>query len=55
VEWNIGDAAGALAAFCLGRLVEPQAVRERSALPREFQKFLRAQGVEWEWPAVTPV
>lgn len=55
VEWNIGEAAGALAAFCLTKTVEPHAVRERTPLLREFQQLLRTHGVELEWPAVTPV
>lgn len=50
VEWGIGEAAGLLAAFALSRQVPPRAVRERPALLDEFQKLLRAQGVELEWP-----
>ena len=55
VEWNIGEAAGLLAAFCLERDHLPRQVREREKLTREFQQLLRAQGIELEWPAVHPV
>lgn len=55
VEWNIGEAAGALAAFCLDRGVEPHQVREQPALLHDFQNLLRAQGVELEWPYVHAV
>ena len=51
VEWNIGEAAGALAAFCLRQHVRPRQVRAEEALLAEFQGVLRAQGVELEWPA----
>jgi len=49
VEWNIGEAAGALAAFCVARNVKPREVREKSELLREFQGVLRDQGFELEW------
>jgi hypothetical protein len=52
VEWNIGEAAGALAAFCLDRGVSPRAVRNTPALLGEFQSRLVAQGIELGWPAV---
>jgi hypothetical protein len=55
VEWNIGEAAGALAAFCLERKVSPHQVRERESLLREFQNLLRTQGVELEWAQIRPV
>ena len=49
IEWNIGEAAGALAAFALDRGTVPRAVRESSALLHEFQARLRDMGVELEW------
>jgi len=55
VEWNIGEAAGFLAAFCLGRKVSPHQVREREELLREFQSLLRAQGVELAWAQIRAV
>ncbi|MCX7019510.1 MAG: FAD-dependent oxidoreductase [bacterium] len=50
VEWNIGEAAGALAAFCVARECEPSAVREREPLLNKFQSLLVQQGFELRWP-----
>jgi hypothetical protein len=49
VEWNVGEAAGALAAFALEERVPPAAVRERFL--ERFQRRLRDDGVPIEWPA----
>ena len=49
VEWNIGEAAGALAAFALGHRLTPAAVREKQL--QQFQSELRDQGVPLAWPA----
>ncbi len=54
VEWNIGEAAGALAAFCLRRKALPRQVRKDKKLLGDFQAALRGEGVELEWPKVTP-
>jgi hypothetical protein len=54
VEWAIGEAAGALAAFCLDRKLSPRAVRNTPARLKEFQAALTAQGVEIAWPRLTP-
>jgi hypothetical protein len=48
-EWNIGEAAGALAAFCLERRCGPRAVRTTAALLADFQRELVRQGVELQW------
>ena len=55
VEWNIGEAAGALAAFCLqqGRL--PAAVHQDAELRRAFQQGLLAEGVPLAWTLDTRV
>lgn len=53
VEWNIGEAAGWLAAFCLDRAVDPRAVRTTPRLLEEFQSLLALGGVELHWPDVT--
>jgi len=50
VEWNIGEAAGLLAAFSLSRKVPPRAVREDAELLKEFQGLLVDQGFELAWP-----
>lgn len=55
VEWNIGEAAGALAATCLDQGVLPREVRENSERLAAFQQLLTAQGVELTWPQVVPV
>lgn len=55
VEWNIGEASGMLAAFCLKRGEVPHRVRENEELLREFQSLLRSQGVELEWIKIGPV
>ncbi len=51
VEWNIGEAAGALAAFCHERALQPRDVRESPTHLAEFQTLLsEGLGVELEWP-----
>ena len=55
VEWNIGEAAGALAAHCLARGTTPAGVWEDEARTGDFQADLRRQGFELEWPRITPV
>jgi hypothetical protein len=54
VEWNIGEAAGALAAFCVGKKRVPREVRAKPDLLREFQNRLTQDGVPLAWPRVTP-
>ncbi len=49
VEWNVGESAGLLVAFCLMRGVEPHQVYETPALLGEYQNLLRAQGIQLEW------
>src|SRR3954454_13826264 len=46
VEWNAGEAAGHLAAFCAARSTRPRAVRADAALLADFQRELVAAGVE---------
>lgn len=50
VEWNIGEAAGRLAAFCLDRASRPRAIRTTPGLLEEFQSLLTQRGVELHWP-----
>lgn len=54
VEWNIGEAAGALSAFALARKTVPRAVREKNALFAEYQRRLHDQGVETRWVGLAP-
>jgi hypothetical protein len=55
VEWNVGEAAGLLAAFCLDRSTTPRAVRSRRELLDVFQGLLRQQGIELSWPRLQPL
>ena len=50
VEWNIGEAAGILAAYCLQRHVLPRQVQVNVAYLQDFQHLLTAHGIELEWP-----
>lgn len=52
VEWNIGEAAGSLAAYSLHRASTPRSVRNTPALLQEFQSLLTKNGVELHWPDV---
>ncbi|AXI11213.1 FAD-dependent oxidoreductase [Oceanobacillus zhaokaii] len=49
-EWNIGEACGALIAFCLKNNTQPNAVRNDEKLLAQFQDELREDGFELEWP-----
>jgi hypothetical protein len=51
IEWGVGEAAGALAAFCLATGAEPRQVRETPGRLAAFQKQLADAGVLLEWPA----
>lgn len=52
VEWNVGEAAGALAAFCLARSCRASDVFEKAKLVREFQTDLQTDGFELDWPTL---
>jgi hypothetical protein len=51
VEWNVGEAAGALAAYCLDHRTSPRAVRNSPARLADFQELLVSIGVQLHWPA----
>ncbi|QPC83346.1 FAD-dependent oxidoreductase [Phototrophicus methaneseepsis] len=52
VEWNIGEAAGALAAYCLNHDKKPRQVRNDTTLLADFQHILTDKlGFVLEWPA----
>jgi hypothetical protein len=53
VEWNIGEAAGAAVAFAMARRTTVRAVRANVGLLADFQRHLRDDGFELEWPAGT--
>jgi len=50
VEWNVGEAAGALAAFAIENDVAPALVRETPDLLARFQRRLLERGVPLVWP-----
>ena len=50
VEWNVGEAAGLLAAFCMNKKITPKGVHGDRRVLREFQDLCLAQGFELEWP-----
>ena len=54
VEWNIGEAAGALAAFCHRSKEPPRHIRKDRKRLQAFQAYLRNDGFELEWPRLTP-
>jgi hypothetical protein len=50
VEWNVGEAAGALAAYCLNDRIGARAVRNSPTLLADFQRTLLSMGVQLHWP-----
>ncbi len=50
VEWNIGEAAGMLTAFCLVNKVQPRAVYRFASTLADFQRRLVKAGIELSWP-----
>ncbi len=54
VEWNIGESAGRLAAFCLERATPPRRVASEAGLLRDFQGRLLAYGVPLAWYVDVP-
>ncbi|MCA9300356.1 MAG: FAD-dependent oxidoreductase, partial [Phycisphaerales bacterium] len=50
VEWNVGEAAGHLATWCLEHDSEPQAIHDSVDRTRAFQNRLREHGVLLSWP-----
>ena len=57
VEWNVGESAGLLAAFCLRKGHTPAQVRTTPGLRSEFHGLLYRQGVEIEmdWATIRPL
>lgn len=49
VEWNIGEAAGSLAEFCLKKRLTPRAVRGSRENLADFQSRLVGRGIELKW------
>jgi hypothetical protein len=54
VEWNIGESAGVVAAEALRTGESPRQLRKDPKRLAELQNRLRQQGVEIEWPRLSP-
>ena len=50
VEWNIGEAAGACAAWCCERAMTAAQLWQQPASLEAFRNHLRTRGVELDWP-----
>lgn len=55
VEWNIGEAAGYLASYCIDKNIQPRAVRANENRLRDFQSILVKAGIELEWSKIHKV
>lgn len=55
VEWNIGEAAGAVAAHAIQSGQSPRSIRNNKKLLSEFQASLTKQGFELAWPKIHAV
>lgn len=55
VEWNIGEAAGYAAAYCLEKQIIPRELRNNNIHLIAFQNLLKKQGVELNWPLLHSV
>nr|WP_309100961.1 FAD-dependent oxidoreductase [Fredinandcohnia onubensis] len=52
VEWNIGEVAGHLAAYCIDHEIIPHAVRNQDDKLTDFQSRLARAGIELDWPKI---
>ncbi|WP_438350694.1 FAD-dependent oxidoreductase [Paenibacillus sp. FA6] len=55
VEWNIGEAAGYCASYCLDRGITPSDVRSSETELVSFQNRLIQEGIELSWPSIHAV
>ncbi|TPX11624.1 uncharacterized protein E0L32_007603 [Thyridium curvatum] len=53
VEWNIGEAAGLLAAHCLDTGLTPHEVQGKPDLFAAFHEVVLREGIETSWPDVS--
>lgn len=52
VEWNVGEVAGLLAAWCVANRCTPDEVLGKPDVLDEFRGRVHAEGIETEWPTV---
>ncbi|MGZ7445858.1 FAD-dependent oxidoreductase [Paenibacillus sp. TH7-28] len=50
IEWNIGEAAGYIAAYALKHCIRPREIRERRHHLKNFQAWIETQGIQLHWP-----
>jgi hypothetical protein len=55
VEWNAGEAAGSLAAYCAHKRLLPRQIRNDPSRLDDFQRVLIDQGFELDWPQIRPL
>jgi hypothetical protein len=55
IEWNIGESAALLAAYCMKTGVEPVAVLESDDHLRAYQNLLSQSGIPLRWPRFKPL
>ena len=53
VEWNIGESAGALAAFAIEEKLSLKQIYDHEEYTKEFQQQLQQLGVHLHWPEVS--
>jgi FAD dependent oxidoreductase len=54
VEWNIGESTGAVAAHAVRTKNPPRRIRNSEKLLKQFQARIMEQGIEIEWPKLSP-
>lgn len=54
IEWNIGEAAGHLAAYCLENNASTEAIHDSVSRLQAFQAHLRRHGLTLSWPWEPP-
>ena len=52
VEWNVGEVAGTLAAWCLDNSLTPHSVQADDDRLSAFQRHLEIRGIELQWPDI---
>jgi hypothetical protein len=55
VEWNIGESAALLAAYCIREKLTPQQVHGSADHTRDLQELMVRRGIEIDWPEDAPL